>query len=145
MVIGIRRLLYTVLWLVVVLFAASLARAGQTLTETCAGRSAVVYTSAHLPAQNAVDDVACIQAAALEYGASHCPAARGKCLLALHGADDQNVSIAGGRGSKGLPHTVYASQAATAQVRTASGALYGPAGTVKGARSCDIPYGVRYF
>jgi len=240
MVIGIRRWLYTALWLVVGLFLASLAQAGQTATETYAGRSAVVYTPTHLPAsglralvvvlhgglgnaqriaaqqsesalnlnaqaeangfivaylngtpvarllgaqrlgwnagnccglpaQNAVDDVAYIQAAALEIakrygvedkrifgvghsngammtqrmvcetalyaaavsisgslenGASQCPGARGKHILALHGADDQNVPITGGRGSKGLSHTVYASQAATAQVWRASGVVY---------------------
>lgn len=60
----------------------------------------------------------------LENGASVCPAARGKRMLALHGADDQNVPIAGGRGSKGLSRSHYASQAATAQVWRDSGALY---------------------
>ncbi|RFO98237.1 hypothetical protein DIC66_05880 [Rhodoferax lacus] len=240
MVIGIQRRWYTALWLVVALFAASAARAGQTATETYAGRSAVVYLPTHLPArglralvvvlhgglgnaqriadqqsesalnlnaqaeangfivaylngtpvarllgaqrqgwnagnccglpaQKQVNDVAYIQAAVqgiakkygvedkrifgvghsngammtqrmvcetslyaaavsisgtLENGASQCPAAHGKHILALHGADDQNVPIAGGRGSKGLSRTAYASQAATAQVWQASGAVY---------------------
>jgi polyhydroxybutyrate depolymerase len=60
----------------------------------------------------------------LENGATRCPAAQGKRLLALHGADDQNVPIAGGKGSKGLSHVAYVSQAATAKVWQASGAVY---------------------
>ena len=60
----------------------------------------------------------------LENGATQCPAAQGKRLLALHGADDQNVPIAGGKGSKGLSHVAFASQAATAKVWQASGAVY---------------------
>lgn len=61
---------------------------------------------------------------ALENGMDQCPAARGKHLLALHGADDKNVPIDGGRGSKGLSRTAYASQAETAKVWQNSGAVY---------------------
>jgi polyhydroxybutyrate depolymerase len=60
---------------------------------------------------------------ALESGASHCPAARGKRILAIHGADDTNVPVAGGRG-KGLARVDFASQAATAKVWQDSGAHY---------------------
>lgn len=60
----------------------------------------------------------------LENGMASCPAAQGKHLLALHGIDDQNVPIAGGKGSKGLSHVSFASQAATAKVWQASGAAY---------------------
>ncbi len=60
----------------------------------------------------------------LENDASICPQARGKRLMAIHGADDRNVPIIGGKGSKGLSHTVYASQAATAEVWQRSGAIY---------------------
>lgn len=60
----------------------------------------------------------------LENGASACMPARGKHLLALHGADDRNVPIDGGRGSKGLSRTNYVSQAETAKVWQGSGAFY---------------------
>jgi polyhydroxybutyrate depolymerase len=60
----------------------------------------------------------------LENNASQCPSARGKHILALHGADDKNVPIDGGRGSKGLSRTAYASQAETAKVWQDSGAVY---------------------
>ncbi|MBK6591685.1 MAG: hypothetical protein IPG23_02565 [Burkholderiales bacterium] len=59
----------------------------------------------------------------LESGASHCPAAHGKRIMAIHGADDTNVPVAGGRG-KGLARVDFASQAATAKVWQDSGALY---------------------
>jgi len=36
-----------------------------------------------------------------------CPAARGARILALHGADDQNVPVAGGVGTKGLSRVSY--------------------------------------
>lgn len=60
----------------------------------------------------------------LETDASICPPARGKRLMAIHGADDRNVPITGGKGSKGLSRTDYASQAATAEVWQRSGATY---------------------
>ena len=59
----------------------------------------------------------------LESGASHCPAAHGKRIMAIHGADDTNVPITGGRG-KGLARVDFASQANTAKVWQDSGALY---------------------
>jgi poly(3-hydroxybutyrate) depolymerase len=61
---------------------------------------------------------------ALENEASNCPLARGKRLMAIHGEDDQNVPINGGKGSKGISRTNYASQAATAEVWQGSGASY---------------------
>jgi poly(3-hydroxybutyrate) depolymerase len=54
----------------------------------------------------------------------NCPAARGKRLLAIHGADDENVPIAGGRGTKGMSEAVYSSEKRTRQIFTGSGASY---------------------
>lgn len=53
-----------------------------------------------------------------------CSAARGKRILAIHGADDENVPIAGGRGTKGLSRTVYNSEERSKQVFTRAGASY---------------------
>jgi polyhydroxybutyrate depolymerase len=58
----------------------------------------------------------------LENNATSCPLARGKRLMAIHGDNDQNVPINGGKGSKGISRTNYASQAATAEVWQRSGA-----------------------
>jgi polyhydroxybutyrate depolymerase len=52
-----------------------------------------------------------------------CPAARGDRILAIHGADDQNVPIAGGRG-KGLSQTPFSSEDRSRQVFVSSGATY---------------------
>lgn len=61
---------------------------------------------------------------ALENNATDCPLARGKRLMAIHGEDDQNVPINGGKGSKAISGTNYASEAATAEVWRRSGATY---------------------
>jgi polyhydroxybutyrate depolymerase len=53
-----------------------------------------------------------------------CPAAKGKRVLAIHGADDENVPIAGGKGTKGISGATYASEAHSREVMTASGAVY---------------------
>jgi polyhydroxybutyrate depolymerase len=60
---------------------------------------------------------------ALESGATRCPQARGKRLLAIHGADDANVPVGGGRG-KGMARVDFASEASTARVWQDSGAMY---------------------
>jgi poly(3-hydroxybutyrate) depolymerase len=60
----------------------------------------------------------------LENNAAGCPLAKGKRLLALHGADDLNVPVAGGIGSKGMSRVAFASQVATAKVWQDSGAEY---------------------
>ena len=60
----------------------------------------------------------------LENDATDCPLARGKRLMAIHGEDDQNVPITGGKGSKAISGTDYASEAATAEVWRRSGANY---------------------
>ena len=60
----------------------------------------------------------------LENDATDCPLARGKRLMAIHGEDDQNVPITGGKGSKAISGTDYASEAATAEVWRRSGATY---------------------
>ena len=54
----------------------------------------------------------------------NCPAARGKRILAIHGADDENVPVAGGRGTKGISGAIYNSEERTRQVFTDSGASY---------------------
>jgi polyhydroxybutyrate depolymerase len=52
-----------------------------------------------------------------------CPAARGKQILALHGAEDDNVPIDGGRG-RGIADVAYNSEASTRKVYANSGADY---------------------
>jgi poly(3-hydroxybutyrate) depolymerase len=60
----------------------------------------------------------------LNLGVSACPAARGKHILAIHGADDRNVPIAGGQGTEGLSRVAYASEEHSRRVFTESGASY---------------------
>jgi polyhydroxybutyrate depolymerase len=60
----------------------------------------------------------------LQLDTAHCPAAQGRRILAIHGADDQNVPIAGGRGTKGLARVAWRSEENTRQVMTGSGAIY---------------------
>jgi polyhydroxybutyrate depolymerase len=51
-----------------------------------------------------------------------CPAAHGKRVLSIHGADDQNVPIAGGVGPKGISRVAYKSEQYTQQIFVGSGA-----------------------
>jgi len=60
----------------------------------------------------------------LNVDAGSCPSAKGKRVLAIHGADDQNVPIEGGAGTKGISRAVYKSEARSRQVFTDSGASY---------------------
>jgi polyhydroxybutyrate depolymerase len=60
----------------------------------------------------------------LDLPVSSCPAARGARILAIHGAEDQNVPVAGGPGSKGLSRTAFQSEARSKAVMTSSGAAY---------------------
>ena len=60
----------------------------------------------------------------LETDATTCPAAKGKRILAIHGANDQNVPMEGGKGSKGVSKVSFNSEAATAKVWMDSGAIY---------------------
>lgn len=53
-----------------------------------------------------------------------CPLAKGKRILALHGALDKNVPILGGKGSKGLTSLSYRSQEETKQIFERFGADY---------------------
>lgn len=55
---------------------------------------------------------------------AQCPSAKGRRILAIHGADDQNVPIAGGRGTRGLAQVAWSSEARARQVMTGSGASY---------------------
>ena len=52
-----------------------------------------------------------------------CPASRGKRILAIHGADDQNVPIAGGHGS-GISMTVFGSEERSRHAFVSAGATY---------------------
>ncbi|CAN5425136.1 hypothetical protein BH10PSE14_BH10PSE14_41300 [soil metagenome] len=60
----------------------------------------------------------------LNLDTTHCPSAKGLSVLAIHGADDANVPIAGGKGSKGLARVAFKSEAQAQAVMTASGARY---------------------
>ncbi len=55
---------------------------------------------------------------------SRCPAASGRRILAIHGADDRNVPIAGGVGTKGLSRVPFRSEEESRSVFAASGATY---------------------
>ena len=58
----------------------------------------------------------------LNLGVQNCPGSRGKHILAIHGAEDQNVPIAGGQGSKGLSRVAYKSEKYSQQIFSLSGA-----------------------
>jgi polyhydroxybutyrate depolymerase len=60
----------------------------------------------------------------LNLDTTHCPSAKGLSVLAIHGADDRNVPIAGGKGSKGLAQVAWKSEAQSQAVMTTSGARY---------------------
>ena len=53
-----------------------------------------------------------------------CPGASGRRVLAIHGADDQNVPIAGGVGPKGLSRIAFRSQESARRTFTDAGATY---------------------
>ena len=53
-----------------------------------------------------------------------CPGARGRRILAIHGAEDGNVPIAGGEGTRGASRVAYRSEAESRRIFTAAGALY---------------------
>ena len=53
-----------------------------------------------------------------------CPGARGERILALHGAIDENVPLAGGTGTRGISRATYNSQERTAAVFRNSGASF---------------------
>jgi len=57
----------------------------------------------------------------LNLSVQSCPVLRGKRVLAIHGADDQNVPAAGGRGTKGLSGVAYKSEEYTQQIFALSG------------------------
>jgi polyhydroxybutyrate depolymerase len=54
----------------------------------------------------------------------NCAAARGKKILAIHGAEDENVPIAGGKGTKGISRAVFNSQERTRLIFVNAGATY---------------------
>ena len=55
----------------------------------------------------------------------NCPAAHRKPMLAIHGAEDQNVPIVRGQETVGLSRAIYNSENDTQQVFVASGADFG--------------------
>ncbi len=60
----------------------------------------------------------------LNLDVAKCPGARGRRILAIHGVDDANVPVAGGRGTKGISDTVFNSEQHSQQVFEDSGASY---------------------
>jgi len=60
----------------------------------------------------------------LNVDSDSCPGARGKHILAIHGLDDKNVPIAGGRGTLGISRAVYKSEERTKSTFTSAGASY---------------------
>jgi polyhydroxybutyrate depolymerase len=60
----------------------------------------------------------------LNHESGNCNAARGKRILAIHGAEDANVPISGGRGTKGISGAVYNSEERSRQSFVNSGASY---------------------
>jgi polyhydroxybutyrate depolymerase len=56
--------------------------------------------------------------------AESCPAAKGHRILAIHGADDDNVPISGGRGTEGIAHATFQSEAEAEQIFERAGASY---------------------
>ncbi len=53
-----------------------------------------------------------------------CAGAQGRRVLAIHGADDRNVPLAGGVGPAGLSRLAYRSEAQSSQTMIGSGAVY---------------------
>jgi polyhydroxybutyrate depolymerase len=60
----------------------------------------------------------------LNLESANCSAARGKRILAIHGEEDSNVPIAGGRGTQGISQAVYNSEERTRQTFLSSGTSY---------------------
>ena len=60
----------------------------------------------------------------LNIDVASCPAARGRRVLAIHGAEDENVPVAGGRGIQQLSRAVYNSEDRSGRIFTTSGAQY---------------------
>jgi polyhydroxybutyrate depolymerase len=60
----------------------------------------------------------------LDMNVSRCPDARGRRVLAIHGADDQNVPVAGGRGVFSVAGVAFLSEDHARQVFAASGGTY---------------------
>lgn len=60
----------------------------------------------------------------LNTDSDQCPMAKGKKIRAIHGDEDKNVPINGGKGTKGVTNIPYKSQASSEKVFTQSGAEY---------------------
>jgi polyhydroxybutyrate depolymerase len=53
-----------------------------------------------------------------------CSASKGKKTLAIHGVDDENVPVVGGRGSKGLSGVSFKSEESARLIFTKAGTVY---------------------
>jgi len=60
----------------------------------------------------------------LNLDVSTCPNAHGKHILAIHGAEDENVPVAGGVGAKGLSKVAYKAEGYAKDIFLRSGATY---------------------
>lgn len=60
----------------------------------------------------------------LNLDTDRCPGAKGRRILAIHGADDRNVPLDGGIGSLGLARVAYRSEAQSRESMVRSGATY---------------------
>ncbi|MGA2551737.1 MAG: prolyl oligopeptidase family serine peptidase [Burkholderiaceae bacterium] len=55
---------------------------------------------------------------------TRCESSEGKRILAIHGANDENVPINGGRGAKGVSGVAFRSEERSREIFTGSGATY---------------------
>jgi polyhydroxybutyrate depolymerase len=60
----------------------------------------------------------------LNLDTDRCPGAKGRRILAIHGADDRNVPLDGGVGPLGLSRIAYRSEAQARETMTRAGATY---------------------
>jgi polyhydroxybutyrate depolymerase len=60
----------------------------------------------------------------LNLESANCSAARGKRILAIHGAEDANVPIAGGAGTQGISRVAFNSEERSRQSFVSCGASY---------------------
>jgi polyhydroxybutyrate depolymerase len=86
------------------------------------GHSNGAMMTARLICETDLYAAAVIFSGTLNIQTTRCPSANGKRILAVHGADDQNVPVNGGVGSKGISKVSYTSQAYSRTTFSASGA-----------------------
>lgn len=87
------------------------------------GHSNGAMMTERLMCESDLYQAAVVYSGALEINVASCPAAKGKRILALHGADDQNVPVQGGYGPDAInKSTNYRSQDSTREIFKSSGA-----------------------